>query len=312
MLNDGTLSHYDILEIQPNSSEQEIRQAYLKLKLAYSKESVALYSLVSPEDTRDILKKIEEAYNVLSHDERRREYDRQYAQVGLSESPFAPQNAGKPVVSIDRTPPMEKNSRVEDVLVAPITDFAVTAAAAMAAGPAEETLGLAPVAQIPGVQGRHDTAMVSGFGTEARRASGDGLVYTAPEGPEYGQSQTSYSPPASVFSTTQTILQGREIKAPDACDPVILAEIEKEVDWSGQFIRKVREARTVTIEELSLYTKISKTYLHAIENEDFPKLPASTFVRGFMIQIAKRLKLPHDKVAAAYVSRYRKACPEKS
>jgi len=310
MLGESTTSYYDILEISPNSNAQEIRQAYLKLKLAYSKGSVALYSLVSAEDTQAILKKIEEAYAVLSSDEKRREYDRSYAQVSDPDSPFAPQttqkNSAGHVISIDRTPPMEKNSRDEDVLVAPITDFSTTAAAVMGASQPQETLGLAPVTTIASAastlaqaQGT-PVASSSSFVQEPRLASGGGFAY-----------QPTYTTTAPILPT-QTIVQGKSIKAPDDSDPTLLADIEKETEWPGQFLRKIRESKAISIEELSVFTKISKTYLHAIENEDFPKLPASTFVRGFMIQIAKRLKLPHDKVAAAYVSRYRKACPEKS
>ena len=47
--------------------------------------------------------------------------------------------------------------------------------------------------------------------------------------------------------------------------------------------------------------KISKTYLNAIENDDFTKLPADVYARGFILQYAKCLKLNVDLVANSYI-----------
>ena len=57
---------------------------------------------------------------------------------------------------------------------------------------------------------------------------------------------------------------------------------------------------------MSAITKISKSYLMAIEEDNFAKLPAAVFLRGFVFQIARVLKLPADKVASAYIARYHK------
>jgi cytoskeletal protein RodZ len=84
------------------------------------------------------------------------------------------------------------------------------------------------------------------------------------------------------------------------------------MEWKGEFLKKVRETRRVSIEELSEFTRISKTYLKAIEDEDYKHLPAAVFLRGFIVQVAKKLKIPHEKVANAYIARYRANRPEKS
>jgi cytoskeletal protein RodZ len=57
-------------------------------------------------------------------------------------------------------------------------------------------------------------------------------------------------------------------------------------------------------------TKVSKSYILAIEDENFPKLPAPVFMRGFVTQMAKVLRLPHDQVAAAYMARYFQIRPD--
>ncbi len=80
--------------------------------------------------------------------------------------------------------------------------------------------------------------------------------------------------------------------------------IQNESEWAGAFIRKVREAKGVTIEEIAEYSKISRTYIHSIEEEIFEKLPAPVYLRGFLTQIAKFLKIPAEKLVAGYLVRY--------
>jgi cytoskeletal protein RodZ len=58
---------------------------------------------------------------------------------------------------------------------------------------------------------------------------------------------------------------------------------------------------------MSNITKISKTYLQAIEQDDYKKLPALVFVRGFLVQVCRILKLPKEKVLDAYLQRFKAA-----
>ena len=83
-------------------------------------------------------------------------------------------------------------------------------------------------------------------------------------------------------------------------------EIEQATEFTGEFLKKIREYRNVTIQRLSEMTKISKTYLSCIEEENIDKLPAVAYVRGFIFQYAKCLKLPPDLVATSYIYRIKK------
>lgn len=78
-------------------------------------------------------------------------------------------------------------------------------------------------------------------------------------------------------------------------------EIENKECFTGDFLRRVREYKNVDIPRMSDMTRISKTYLQAIENEDLEKLPAMVYVRGFVYQYAKCLKLSPNLVATSYV-----------
>jgi curved DNA-binding protein CbpA len=60
-------------------------------------------------------------------------------------------------------------------------------------------------------------------------------------------------------------------------------------DCSGSFIQKIRTYKNISLEDISKFSKISKTNILAIENEDFENLPAKVFIRGFVVQICKLL-----------------------
>ncbi len=49
----------------------------------------------------------------------------------------------------------------------------------------------------------------------------------------------------------------------------------------------------------------------AIEEENFPKLPAAVYLRGFLTQVSKYLKLPHSAVVQAYIARFNAAVAER-
>jgi curved DNA-binding protein CbpA len=93
----------------------------------------------------------------------------------------------------------------------------------------------------------------------------------------------------------------KEKRTAVSLDGDLLEEIRTETHFHGDFLQKIRKAYRISIEELSSITKISKNYLMAIEEENFKKLPAPVYIRGFVIQIAQVLKLPTLKVASAYL-----------
>jgi cytoskeleton protein RodZ len=51
-------------------------------------------------------------------------------------------------------------------------------------------------------------------------------------------------------------------------------------------------------------TKISARYIEYIEEEDFKKLPARAYIRGFLMLYAKALGCDPDRVAGDYLKRY--------
>ncbi len=93
------------------------------------------------------------------------------------------------------------------------------------------------------------------------------------------------------------------------------ADMERRIrectDYSGTFLREIREYKNVTIDRMVEMTRISKTHLIAIENEDISKLPADVYVRGYVYQYAKVLKLNPDQVATSYIVHFKKLKSQK-
>ena len=69
------LDYYDVLEIAPEASADEIDRAYRLLRSTYGGESLATYSMFGEEEASSMLDRIEAAYAVLSDPDRRRSYD---------------------------------------------------------------------------------------------------------------------------------------------------------------------------------------------------------------------------------------------
>jgi len=84
------MNYYELLEVSPRATSQEIHKAYERIRKIYDPNSIALYSLFSPEETERIRQRIEEAYRTLIYEENRREYDltlRDYLDLPPQEEP---------------------------------------------------------------------------------------------------------------------------------------------------------------------------------------------------------------------------------
>jgi len=69
-------TYYEILEVSPHATEREIQQAYERVKETFQNDSVAVYSLFSEKEMKEIQTVIEEAYHVLMDEGSRKDYDR--------------------------------------------------------------------------------------------------------------------------------------------------------------------------------------------------------------------------------------------
>lgn len=81
---------------------------------------------------------------------------------------------------------------------------------------------------------------------------------------------------------------------------------------TGAFLRAVREARGITLDQLSSVSRISLRFLDAIERDAFPELPSATFVRGYLRTVARALDALHageetEEFVEDWMARYHRA-----
>jgi hypothetical protein len=79
-----------------------------------------------------------------------------------------------------------------------------------------------------------------------------------------------------------------------------LFALEGEVN--GQLLKRLREARGLSLEAMVEATKIRKPYLTAIEEQDFENLPARVYLRGFLMTIGRVLRVDKVKLAEGYLA----------
>jgi cytoskeleton protein RodZ len=68
----------------------------------------------------------------------------------------------------------------------------------------------------------------------------------------------------------------------------------------GERLKREREMREVSMEELTKSTRISTRFLTALENEDWEKLPGGVFGHGFIRTIARYLGLDEESLLSEY------------
>ncbi len=239
-------NYYEVLEVSTNAKSEDIYHSYQRAKLAYSNDSLALYSLMSPEECRNILDLVEEAYSILSDPQKRKRYDEARGinrEFTLSNYNLLSDRV-EPIKIERQSAPINFEQQREEFTLKPSQEMAYN------------------------------------------------TTHTASTG-------------AQSVNVSKLVTQKRF-----SLDFVQNLEFEKEIEdateFSGEFLRKIREYKNVDVDRLADMTKVSKSHIVNIELEDFTKLPAPVYVRGFVFQYAKCLKLKPDLVANSYVARMKK------
>ena len=88
------------------------------------------------------------------------------------------------------------------------------------------------------------------------------------------------------------------------------AAIDPNAEVTGAFLKKVREIRGLELNEIAQRTKISERYLRALEDEQFTDMPAAVYVRGYVTEYARALRLDPQRAAESYLARYRAKLPK--
>lgn len=78
----------------------------------------------------------------------------------------------------------------------------------------------------------------------------------------------------------------------------------------GESLKKERELRGITLDEISHQTKVHTRFLEAIERDDLRGLPAKAFAKGFLRSYARMVGLDEEQVITHFEYCYRAVRPE--
>lgn len=224
------LNYYELLEVSPQASAQEIHRAYERVRRIYEPNSLALYSLFTPEETSAIHQRIEEAYRTLVYEDNRRRYD---ALLQADEGSELPEPEQRSAPTIYQSRPVQ-----------------------------------------PALTLHTENRYISASETPSQPAA------PAPPAPAAPKPAAQEPAPVSV--------------------PLPLTITE----FTGPVIKALREQNGLTLRNIADITKVGTRYLEFIEEENFQKLPARAYVRGFLALYAKALGYEPDRMINDFLKRF--------
>ena len=109
------MNHYEVLEVPPDATEDDVERAYRVAAATYETDSLATYSLYEENELDAIRERIEQAYRVLASNEARESYDESLG----GRPPAAP--AGRVEIQLDfeavaDTRPAEVASAIDEFI----------------------------------------------------------------------------------------------------------------------------------------------------------------------------------------------------
>ena len=279
-LRDST-NYYEILEVASDASQSEIHKAYQRAKSTYSQDNPALYSMFSREEARELLRMIEEAYSVLGNNSHRKTYDDTRSGGGnYDPAIFKKRENGAPLSA-------SSNSSSGSPL-----GHSMTASAGSSHSPLQSTQNthsaLPDFNEPIDIATAYNNSLQNSIQEDSMISMGGFMVRRR-------EATKTTLPPGTGRTTLSTY----------KLDDNFETELSGCEDYPGALIQKIRLYKNISVDKMSEATRISRTYLMAVETNDFKALPAAVFVRGFVVQIARVLGLDEIKVAASYMKHFK-------
>ena len=81
-----------------------------------------------------------------------------------------------------------------------------------------------------------------------------------------------------------------------------LKEISPDAEFNGELLRELREAAGLTLPQLSERTRISVRHLENVEADRYDALPATVYLRGMLMNLARELRLDPSRVSRSYLA----------
>ncbi|NOK19558.1 helix-turn-helix domain-containing protein [Corallococcus carmarthensis] len=79
-------------------------------------------------------------------------------------------------------------------------------------------------------------------------------------------------------------------------------DIPADAEFNGELLRRVREARGLSIQQLADRTRISVRHLENVEADRYTALPTTVYLRGILMNLARELGLDPLRVSKSYLA----------
>lgn len=292
---------YEQIGAQSDADLDEIKAAYGRAVAHVLRRREATIAQGGDTAALDLMRaQLDEAWTVLSDPARRRRYDAMLAVAGDGLADTDLDDLWTQVAGAMIHPAVAAAARIVD------------AATTLELGPLPE-----PPRPTPGRRAANETIIedaplpmpspsrvVPSFGApRAVAAAGSDVVPLHGEGGPGLRVVRPRETPAAVVElahppTTPTVV-------PPPASTADVDQLVDELGYSGALLKSLREARGLSITELSETTRISARYLEAVEDEDFGALPpAPAFVRGYVREMSRMLGLDVERVVSGYMRRF--------
>ncbi|ATB32974.1 helix-turn-helix domain-containing protein [Melittangium boletus] len=107
---------------------------------------------------------------------------------------------------------------------------------------------------------------------------------------------------ASAIATAESALAQVAMKVRDSRTRLkTIVDVPADAEFNGELLRKVREGRSVSLQLLAERTRISVRHVENIEADRYDVLPASVYLRGILMSIARELGLDPLRVSRSYM-----------
>ncbi len=264
---------YDVLDVARDADAKAIHVAYERAIALIEGKHLGAYFVLDPAATATARRDIEAAFATLSDDDRRRAYDRSL--VGDDTDPLL---VAPPPPATSPPAPTSVTPRAALRFLAPVESVPATAQPTTTPPPTTVVPTTLPPTTLPPTTLPPTTL------------------------PPMTLPPTTL-PPTTLLPTPVPSSVHRRIDLPTAPTPTPppgLLSLDGEVN--GQTLRRLREYRRLGLDELAEATKIRRAYLAAIEEQDFENLPSRVYLRGFLTQIARVLRVDKTRLADGYLA----------
>ena len=332
-------NYYELLEIPRDATLAEIDRAYERARAYYGAGSVAVYALATPDELKRVQERIDEAFLVLSDESARREYDGRLGPPGPDERPLrkevlraqeekeAPRAPEPPPVAEPAPeppkpaavaePPPPQPAAVAEPPPAPTPPVAEAAAkppepkpeppvevkvespppepAAVEPPKVEVAAAAEPSKPVPAVE--------PAPAEPAKAAEPAKPVEKPPESPKPTVGEGPLPPPTMAYPepAPRATVAKRDTKPGEPAIRAGKPDIPADAVFSGELLRQLRESQGLSLQEIADRTKIGRPHLENIEADRFAALPAQVYLRGFLMSLARELRLDPLRVSKSYL-----------